>query len=358
LVLSTKIFLLLFPTSSSSHKLFPSLKKTIFDLQTSTFLHFYTSTHLPIIHIIPSYTSSSKMSKVKASKTDKKSKSDVKSLSAVKGASVTKPSQTPAAKSKQIAKDTATKVNGKKSSKPVVKEASPSSSEADSDSESEDDKSAASGPDSDSSDSETEVAKPVTNGKTNGHVAKKEVHDSSSDSSSSSDESESSDGDSDSGSEASDSDSASEQSAAAASDSEDSSSDSDSDEEAAPVKVAKDVTKKAVESTKAVVNGTAKAVAKATVSPFSQFNSPVANAHARRPPMTSPPSPTTLATMFPMPLVPILIPTRDLMPTTLPSRPKPHPRSARLRTNPPHPPRSPRPRSSMTMEARTCSLAT
>jgi len=56
------------------------------------------------------------MAKTKEPKTSsKKASQRSNQLSAVKNASVTKPSQTPVAKSKQIAKDTAAKVNGKKS---------------------------------------------------------------------------------------------------------------------------------------------------------------------------------------------------------------------------------------------------
>ena len=100
------------------------------------------------------------MSKTKQSKTSKKS--EVKSsLSKVKSAAVTKPSQTPVAKSKQIAKETAAKFSGS-SQKPekVVKKAATPSSDEDS---------------SDASDSESEVEtiKPIikVNGKTNGKVA-------------------------------------------------------------------------------------------------------------------------------------------------------------------------------------------
>lgn len=197
------------------------------------------------------------MAKTKESKTSKV-KSEVKPLSTVKNASVTKPSQTPNAKSKQIAKETATKINGKKVPKPVVKEATPSS---DSDSESEANSESGSGSDDSESesDSEVEVKKTAaTNGKVNGKVngktnggAKKEVD--------TSDSSDSSDDDS----EASDSDSASEKSAAA-SDSDDSESSKSEDEK--PATVVKEIANKAVSAGKSAVNGAAKAVAKATVS--------------------------------------------------------------------------------------------
>jgi hypothetical protein len=186
------------------------------------------------IHII-------KMGKTKEIKTGSKSKSEVKSLSAVKNASVTKPSQTPNAKSKQIAKETASKVSAK--TKPVKKAPTPSSDSESSESES--------GSDS-ASETEVKVTKPVNgkaNGKTNG-AAKKEVatSESSSESSSSSESESESESESDSDEEMEDADS---KKPAPASDSDSSDSDSESEEEAAPAKK---------------VNGAAKAAAKATVS--------------------------------------------------------------------------------------------
>ncbi|KAH7398075.1 putative nuclear localization sequence-binding protein [Cadophora sp. MPI-SDFR-AT-0126] len=196
------------------------------------------------------------MAKTKDTKTSSKSKAEVKPTKAVKNASVTKPSQTPKAQSKAIAKETASKINGKKAPKAVVKAPTPSeseSSDSDSDSASE-------------SESEAEVKKPVANGKANGKtngVAKKEV-DSSSDSSSDAD-SDSSDSSEDGDDSEADSDSPK---SAAASDSDDSDSasdsDSDSEEESKPAAVVKEVAKKAATTGKAAVNGAAKAVAKAT----------------------------------------------------------------------------------------------
>merc|ERR1712225_233671 len=190
------------------------------------------------------------MAKTKDSETSSKSKAEVKPTKAVKNASVTKPSQTPKAQSKAIAKETASKVNGKKAPKPVVKAATPSDSES-SDSDSASD-----------SESEAEVKKPVANGNANG-AAKKEVD--SSDSSSSDADSDSSDSSEDDDDSEADSDS-SKSAAASDSDDSDSASDSDSEEESKPVAVAKDVAKKAATTGKAAVNGAAKAVAKATES--------------------------------------------------------------------------------------------
>merc|ERR1712093_743497 len=150
------------------------------------------------------------MAKTKDSKTSSKSKAEVKPTKAVKNASVTKPSQTPKAQSKAIAKETASKVNGK-----------------------------------------------------NNGAAKKEVD--SSDSSSSDADSDSSDSSEDDDDFEADSDS-SKSAAASDSDDSDSASDSDSEEESKPVAVAKDVAKKATTTGKAAVNGAAKAVAKATES--------------------------------------------------------------------------------------------
>ena len=187
------------------------------------------------------------MAKSKAPKTDSKSNAEVQSLSKVKNSSITKPSQTPNAKSKQIAKATAGKINGN-----PKKAATPSASGSESD--------------SDASESEDEVAKPVTNGKTNGNGVTKEV-----DTSDSSDSSES-------GSDASDSD-VSDEEKVVASASDDSASESDSEseseseseDEVAPVAVAKDVVMKAVDAGKSAVNGAAKAVAKATASGLSHL---------------------------------------------------------------------------------------
>lgn len=168
------------------------------------------------------------MGKVKAPKTDNKSKSE-----------------TPIAKSKQIAKETAAKVNGKdKKPKKVVKEPTPSSESE----EEEQDSSSGSDANSDSeSDSDAEEeTKPTTNGKTNGHVSSSESSDSEDRSSS----------DDDSGDEGSDSNAASQKLAAAAVDSDDASSessDSESDDEAA-----------AEETAKPAVNGASKAAVKAT----------------------------------------------------------------------------------------------
>jgi hypothetical protein len=234
-------FLPNFSTTSHEH-----LPRTSLRVTTPSSLYSFTNTH-----------TIDKMGKTKETKTGSKSKSEVTSLSAVKNSSVTKPSQTPIAKSKQVAKDVASKVNGKKekASKPVVKAASPSSSD-----------------DSDSSASESEAEVPVkaapatatngkangkTNGKTNG-VAKKEVDTSESSSSSDSSDDDSEDTDSDSGDEK-----------PAASDSEDDSnsddSGSDSEEEAKPVAAAKPVEKKV--APKAATNGSAKGAAKTVGSP-------------------------------------------------------------------------------------------
>ena len=174
------------------------------------------------------------MGKTKDSKAAKVK--EVKSLSTVKSGHITKPSQTPSAKAKVVAKETASKVNGKKAVK-AVKAAPPPSSDSESESG------------SDASESEEE-AKPVkvANGKTNG--AKKEVDSSDSDSDSSESE-DSEDADSD------------DQKSEAAS--EDDSDDSESDEEEKPVVA------KAVAAAKGAVNGAAKAVAKATVSISSPF---------------------------------------------------------------------------------------
>lgn len=242
-----------FPTSQPLHA---NIHSNIFRVTNPSPLHSFTNTH-----------TIDTMGKTKEPKTGSKFKSEVKSLSAVKNSSVTKPSQTPIAKSKQIAKEVASKVNGKKekAAKPVVKAASPSSSD-----------------DSDSSASESEAEVPVkaapaaaatngkangkTNGKTNG-VAKKEVDTSESSSSSDSSADDSEDTDSDSGDEkpaASDSEDDS--------NSDDSSSDgSDSEDEAKPVAAAKPVEKKV--APKAATDGAAKAAAKTVGSPHtSLFN--------------------------------------------------------------------------------------
>ncbi|KAL9634472.1 MAG: hypothetical protein Q9164_004064 [Protoblastenia rupestris] len=131
------------------------------------------------------------MGKTKSAKPDqaKSSKdSQVKPLSAVKKGAVTKPSQTPKAKSKEMAKQVATKSNeaSKKSKKPV-KQPSPDDSD-ESDSSEEEQSSVASSASSDDK-SDDEPAPKINGSKTNG-VAKAatKVQAESSESSDSSDE--------------------------------------------------------------------------------------------------------------------------------------------------------------------------
>jgi hypothetical protein len=208
------------------------------------------------------------------SKSGNRVKSEVKHLSKVKDAAVTKPSQTPIAKSKQIAKDVASKaVNGKKADK-KSKKVTPPSSDEESDEESTESASSES-----DSEAEVEAKKPVaaTNGKTNGNgvVKKQEV-----------DSSDSSDSSSTSDSEASGSDSSDDEKSAAedSDDSDDSDASNAESDEAAPVAaVAKNVVTKTVEAGKAAVNGAAKAVAKATVSTHDLYLHCPTNIRLRQP---------------------------------------------------------------------------
>lgn len=130
------------------------------------------------------------MGKTKSAKPDQAIKSSkdaqVKSLSSVKHGAVTKPSQTPKAKSKEMAKQVAAKADVGKKSKKAVKEPTPESDDSIVSSEEEDESSASSASSDDESDEEP--APKVNGTKTNG-VAKA----SSSGESESSDSSESSD---------------------------------------------------------------------------------------------------------------------------------------------------------------------
>ena len=192
------------------------------------------------------------MAKSKEPKAGSKIKSEVKPLSAVKNASITKPSQTPSAKSKQVAKAVAIKATNGKS----VKKAPPPPSDCESDSDSGSDSASDS-----NSDSESEVKKvdTPTNGK--GQASKKEV-----DSSDSSDSTESSGSESDSESD-SDAPAPKQQAASDSDDSDDSASESgsDSDDEVTPATVAKNAVKDTVDTGKNAANGAAKAVTKADV---------------------------------------------------------------------------------------------
>ncbi|KAI2782404.1 hypothetical protein F4815DRAFT_492174 [Daldinia loculata] len=127
-----------------------------------------------------------------------------KPLSAVKNAGVTKATDSPKAKSKQIAKDVASKaVKGKdlKKKKKVESESEDSESDSDSNDSESDDASGSSDEDSDDSTSESEekpaakakasgkAAKPVANGKTNGKAKAKAAKSESEDSSDSDEDS-------------------------------------------------------------------------------------------------------------------------------------------------------------------------
>jgi hypothetical protein len=187
-----------------------------------------------------------KMGKTKDVKVGKKGDTKVKTTLTAK------PILPPNKSNKQIAK-----VNGKTKTKPVVKAPSPSPEASSSEEESG----------SGESESEAEV-KPVvkTNGKANGVAKKAEVDSSDSESSSSESSSEEEDSDSsddDSDDDANTSSKKAAESSGSDSDSSEEDSDAESDAEAAPVAA---VAKKAVETGKAVVNGAAKAVVKATVS--------------------------------------------------------------------------------------------
>lgn len=131
-----------------------------------------------------------------------------KPLSAVKNAGVTKATDSPKAKSKQIAKDVASKaVKGKdlKKKKKVESESEDSESDSDSNDSESDDASGSSDEDSDDSTSESEekpaakakasgkAAKPVANGKTNGKAKAKAAKSESEDSSDSDEDSDDSD---------------------------------------------------------------------------------------------------------------------------------------------------------------------
>ncbi len=214
------------------------------------------------------------MAKTKNPKTGSKVQSEVTPLSKVKNASVTKPSQTPIAKSKQIAKEVASKaVNGKKVDMKTKKATPPPSSDEESDEESAE--SASSENESESeSEAEVETKKPAAavNGKANGtsKVKKGEV-----------DTSDSSDSSSASDSEASDSDSSDDEKSATE-DSDHSDASESENEVAAPVAVAaKNAVKKTVDAGKAAVNGAAKAVAKATVSIHGLFMPSIMFANVR-----------------------------------------------------------------------------
>ncbi|KAF1951848.1 RNA-binding domain-containing protein [Byssothecium circinans] len=178
---------------------------------------------------VPSSTMSKSKGATKPSKKDSK-----KAVPAVKEGRVTKPAQTPKAKSKEIAKSAAAKVD--KKSKKSKKEPTPEPESSSSESESEADSDSS----TDSSDEEVDTKTPA---KTKG-TAKAAPVKAAADSSDSSD---SSDEESDSSSSSSEADNAPKPSAAKAngtakpvakdeSDSDSSDSDSESDEEAAPAK--------------------------------------------------------------------------------------------------------------------------
>jgi hypothetical protein len=298
--------------------------------------------HLPYLRTAPTI----KMGKTKEPKTGSKSKSEVKPLKAVKNSAVTKPSQTPIAKSKQIAQATAAKINGKP--KPTKKAATPSDSDSSEDSSAESES---------GSESEVETTKPTVNGKINGKtngVAKPEV-DSSDSSSESSDSSESED-ESDSDEEMNDADSkkpaAESESDSEASESEEE-SDEESDEEAAPVAAAKDVKK--------AVNGTAKAVAKPAVSKLSNLATPFTDYLMNRRNLmmrkTLTMRKTPLLAMMRTLRLRTMTATRTVVQTVTPARKmlRSHPRSVRLKKSLLLLLR--RPRSVRIVASRTCSLA-
>jgi hypothetical protein len=296
------------------------------------------------------------MAKVKdQSKTGSKVKSQVKTLSKVKNASVTKPSQTPIAKSKQVAKEVATKaINGNKKSKKVT----PPSSDEESDDESAESASSEDDSEDDSEDEEV-TKKPVvaTNGKLNGndHTKKKEV-DTSDSSDSSASETEASVSNSSGDEKPTDEDS-------------DDSDDSDAEsEEAAPVAaVTKNTVKKTVQAGKAAVNGTAKAVAKATVSAadiIKYFTHSPLTFYIRKPLMKTPRTRLHL-TMIKRKRIPRTRKTTLMIRMTLTSRHlmkrrrKSPQRNARLMLNQSHLlKRSSRNLPSRISAPRTCSLAT
>ncbi|KAI1656656.1 hypothetical protein F4813DRAFT_390364 [Daldinia decipiens] len=165
-----------------------------------------------------------------------------KPLSAVKNAGVTKATDSPKAKSKQIAKDVASKaVKGKDlKKKKVESESEDSESDSDSNDSGSDDASGSSDEDSDDSASESEeekpaakakangkAAKPVANGKTNGKAKAKAAKSESEDSSDSDEDSDDSDAAADAKPTA---DKAKKESSAKDSDDSDSSDSSDAEE--------------------------------------------------------------------------------------------------------------------------------
>ena len=112
------------------------------------------------------------MSKSKSKGSKGVSKPNVDVLTKVKDASVVKPSQAPKAKSKELAKQVASK-NQQKPQTKRVKEPTPESSDSESEQSEESEESASSESSDDEDSSEVEAKKPALNGKANGHVKEK-----------------------------------------------------------------------------------------------------------------------------------------------------------------------------------------
>lgn len=281
------------------------------------------------------------MGKSKAPKTSSKKSEVNKSLSTVKNAAITKPSQTPVAKSKQIAKDTAAKVKGH-SKKPVKKAATPSSDSDDSadsdDSESE-------------SETEVEAPKPVAKGKVNGKSNGKVASDSSSEESS--EESDSSESDD----ESSEADSGDEKVVApAAAATKDDSDDSDSSEDDEEDSEDETPAAKVEAAAPAKVNGAAKAVKAVShistshmIATYICIRAPTMKTKTK---MTAPTRPPAAVTTRKMQRTPTILRTRAKR------RKRHHPRSARLRMTLSHPQRRPRSKPSLSPDPPTYSSAT